>query len=123
MSPPIVDGGELVDEFATGTYQVTREAVGTHVQGAYVKGAQSTFTIKALIIPAAGQELLKLPEGERSKETFRVLSVSELKSDQDVGDPDRIDLPRGTFEVKVIEDFTAAAGFYRYLVQRVDLGD
>jgi hypothetical protein len=113
-----------VDEFSTGVYHVERFAGGTYVNGVWTKSGESTFDIKALIIPAGGAELLRLPEGERMKETFKVLSVSELKAaGADVGAPDRITLPRGIFEVKTIDDFTAAAGFYVYVAQRVDRGD
>lgn len=123
MTAPIVDGGELVNEFATGLYAVDRFASGAFTQGVYAPTVESSFTIKALIVPAAGAELLRLPEGERTNETFKVLSVTELKMGRGVGRPDRITLPRGLFEVKTIDDFTAAAGFYSYVVQRVDLGD
>lgn len=123
MSPPIVDGGELVDEFSTGTYSVERFTSGAYTGGVYVATSESTFDIKALIIPAGGAELLRLTEGDRIRETFKVLSVSALRTGETGGKPDRISLPRGVFEVKTIEDFTAAAGFFVYLVQRVDLGD
>lgn len=124
MSPPIVDGGQLVNEFAGGaTYPVERFSGGSYVQGVYAPTGESTFNITAIVIPAGGEQLLKLPEGERTKETFLLLSTTELKAGVDAGAADRVTLPRGVFEVKTIDDFTLAAGFYRYLVQRVDLGD
>lgn len=121
---PIVDGGEMVNDFATGIYAVTRFDVGTYVDGVYVAGSTSTLQVKALVMPAGGQELRKLPEGLQDVETFMVLSVTELKMDDTVSAPDRLVIPgRGTFELKKVEDWTAAGGFYKYLVQKVDQGD
>lgn len=121
---PIVDGGEMVNDFATGVYDVERFSAGAYVNGAYTPTGSSILHVKALVLPAGGEQLLRLPEGQRAIETFMVLSVTELKMDETTSKPDRITIPgRGVFEVKTVEDFTAAGGFYRFVVQRVDLGD
>lgn len=124
MSPPIVDGSEMVNDFATGIYDVERFEPGAYPGGVYTPAGSTILHVKALVMPAGGQELLRLPEGDRTTESFTVLSVTELKTNETISQADRITIPpRGVFEVRVVEDWTAAGGFYKYLVQRVDLGD
>lgn len=124
MNAPIVDGSEMVNDFATGIYDVERFGAGSYIDGTYTGSGSTILHVKALVMPASGQALMRLPEGDRSTETFTVLSVTELKTNETVSQADRITIPdRGVFEVAVVEDWTAAGGFYKYMVQRVDLGD
>jgi hypothetical protein len=73
-----VDAGDLINDFATGTYTVTRRAAATMVKGRAVPGATSTLTIAASVQPASGRDLLQLPEGRRSVETRVVFTATEL---------------------------------------------
>lgn len=62
------------------TLQVTRTAAGARDgHGRYVPGAASTFNVLVGIPePAAGRQLMDLPEGRRGDETLVVYSTARL---------------------------------------------
>lgn len=67
-------------------YVVTRaNADGAYDQtpgngGKFIPGASTTITINASIQPATPDDILTLPEGDRTKESFRFYSYPELKN-------------------------------------------
>jgi len=59
---------------------VTRPGTnGTYVLGIYQQPVSSSFSIVANVQPADYEDLLKLPELERSKDVILVLTPTELK--------------------------------------------
>lgn len=60
------------------TVNVQRRAPGTVVNFVVVPGATSTFTIRASVQPLNGREFYRLPEGLRSRATFKLYSVDTL---------------------------------------------
>ncbi len=119
----LVDLSDVVDGFSTGTYSVERFGAGNYTDGLYTPSGSATLQVRAMVVPAGGAELQRLPEGDRLKEAYTVLSTAELKTNETVSQADRITLPRGVFEVSTVEDWRDAGGFFKYLVTRVDLGD
>ena len=62
------------------TYTVTRVAAGDYVDGKWVEGATSTFTIQASLQPAKPKEMEMLPEGRRNQETYKLYSDTQLRT-------------------------------------------
>lgn len=65
--------------FPTGTYTVTRTAIGTRTNGRYTSGAVSTFEMVAGIQPVEGRVLKDLPAGMRAEETRVVFTTVDLR--------------------------------------------
>jgi hypothetical protein len=74
-----VDIASLIASFSQGTYAVIRTAAATPTRGVYVAGATSTFNITAAVVPASGNELMSLPEGQRTRETRIVFTTTPLQ--------------------------------------------
>lgn len=74
---------DSITAFSTGTYTVTRTATGMRVEGSYVPGATSTFSIDASIQPVTGRNVKGMPEGRRPEELRVVFTTTELIA----GDP------------------------------------
>lgn len=60
------------------TVNVQRRAPGAVANFVVVPGATSTFTIRASVQPLNGREFYRLPEGLRSRATFKLYSVDTL---------------------------------------------
>ncbi len=66
--------------FETASYTVTRPGAGSHVNGEWVPGSTSDFSIDASIQPLSARELLVLPEGRRESEIRLVLTTTEVRN-------------------------------------------
>jgi hypothetical protein len=102
------------------TFTVTRYAAGTYTEGGYVAGTTSTFSIKASVQPVKGQELMRLPEGERLRDYLAVYTDTQLRSLQDDKAPDRISIEGYTYEVVAVDDWMTEGGYVKALVARVN---
>lgn len=120
----VIDLSGVLDDLQTGIYEVERFGAGGYVDGVYDPSTSDTMQVSAMVVPAGPRELQRLPEGDRTKEVFTVLSAVELLTNETVSQADRITIPpRGVFEISAVEDWSAAAGFYKYLATRVDDSD
>jgi hypothetical protein len=75
-----VDIASLISSFSRGTFAVIRKVAPTPTRGVYGAGATSTFNITAAVVPATPNDLLLLPEGQRTRETRLVFTVTPLQS-------------------------------------------
>jgi hypothetical protein len=74
---------------------------GTYVLGIYQQPVGTTFQIVANIQPADHEDLMKLPELERSKEVIVLFTPTELKPGNQSAkqNPDTFDYLGNTYEV------------------------
>jgi hypothetical protein len=122
MSPRMVDLASVVEAFSS-PYEVTRYSAGEYVGGHYVAAGASTLEVLGQVVPGS-KELLREAEGDRVKETVQFTTTTELLTNEESAQADRVAIPgRGLFEVSDVEDWSAAAGFYTYTLTRVDAGE
>lgn len=88
--------------FATGAYDVKREAAGTRSEGEWVPGAITTYSAQSMVITPVPNDILKtIPVGESSETTRTIRCAFDLQKRDivryDAGDG------RGTEDWRVIE--------------------
>jgi hypothetical protein len=105
----------------SGPIDVTRGSPGTWVNGRYVPGPTSQLTLDAVVAPARARDLKRLPEGQRTEETKVVLTKEALHTAHapDGSPADRISYGGETYEVVSVEDWSAVAGFWYVLAEKV----
>ena len=76
----------LIDNFKTDTVKVVRNTGSggmSDIDGFYVDGKKESFTIDIVARPASGKDLLRLTEGQRTKEVIRIYSKERLFTARD----------------------------------------
>lgn len=81
------------------TLTITRKATGSYVNGHYVEGAGTNNSIQANVQPLSGSQILQLPEADRQKESWAVLTESEIRVN------DIVTRNSKTYEVQRVEDY------------------
>lgn len=115
----VVNVAPAILALSSGTYTVTRYAAGDYVAGKLTAGSTSTLSISASVQPVSGQELQRLPEGERVKDWLYVYTPTELNTREGKKAADKISIDGANYEVATVDDWATEGGFYRALVQRV----
>lgn len=120
----ILDVSDVVASLATETLSVTRaNAAPTYVHGKLVQATTTTFDTGAHVQPSGGRDVLRLPEGLRSREVVTVWSVVDLVPASEGGPKsDRFTWRGNTYEVQVITAWRAAGGFCEAVCTRVPYG-
>ena len=77
-----------------------RKATGSYVDGHYVEGTASSYVIEANIQPLSGKEILQLPEADRTRESLKVFSTSEIRVN------DTVTMSTKNYEVQKVADFS-----------------
>lgn len=70
---------DVIADFATGTYTVTRTTQSTYLDGRVIPGADSVFDIVASITPMSGRELQVHAEGNHASEAKMILTVTQIR--------------------------------------------
>lgn len=101
--------------------QVTRTSPGSYVKGVHQPGESSTFGIVASVQPASGRDLLRLEEGQRTRETITVFTPDDLRTaDEAAGTPaDRIEWQGSLYEVQLVENWTPGR-FRKALASKIE---
>ena len=109
----------LVGAFSQQTVTVTHRAAGSWTDGRYTDGAASTATIKAAVYPATGEQLDRLPEARRSRETIAIFTDSALTpgAAPSGAGADVITYGSDTYEVATVKRWVP--GGYETLAQKV----
>jgi hypothetical protein len=100
-------------------------ASDAYVDGIAVPGSTSTFDIKATVAPATGQDVMILPEGNRTEETRMVYTATQLKGggEGSATERDQVTIDGGAWEVKAVQTWRPFPGvtetLYQCLVQAV----
>ena len=108
-----MNGADLIARMATGSYVVTRRAAATtDSHGRKVAGATSSFTIIAVIVPASGRDLQRLPEGRRTQETRQVITSTPLLvgGQGSANEADLVAVDGQTWEVQLVENWRQPGG-------------
>lgn len=58
---------------------ITRETAGAYVNGIWVPGGTSTFTIQASVQPVTGEDQLVLPAGKRLSDYVKAYTSTDLQ--------------------------------------------
>lgn len=75
------------------TQTIKRTIAGAYVNGVYVEGAETTFTIQASVQPMSGEDIVSVPEGRRASDMVKLYTSTDLNSQGDAGSgqsPDRL---------------------------------
>jgi hypothetical protein len=108
------DLSETVLRFATGTYDVKR--FGPTVRGADGKTdtqVPTTIPAVAVIQPATGEEMRRMPEGKRTDGLIRIHSVIELKTSGPAQEPDIITVKGVEYQVQHVDDRDSDGNYWR----------
>lgn len=84
------------------TFSVKRVVPGAYVNGFWVEGAESTFTIQASVQPLKGKEMEMLPEGRRNSQSVKIYTDTQLQTVAS-GNPDRLVAFGHDFEIQTVE--------------------
>jgi len=107
------------------TYTVTRPlAAATYVKGRLVKAATEEIEIQATIQPLNSKEVLLLPEGQRTKETIKIYSATELNpgSNKTKKNGDTIAYDGNGYEIISVADWSKMNGIkhFKMVGQKID---
>ena len=109
------------DMFTTAT--VTRAAAGSYVDGRWVAGSNSQFSITGSIQPAKmkHEELLHLPEGDRNRSAIRVYTATELRAANETNQTlaDFVTWDGEQWEVVKVDVWTLGICHYKAMALRV----
>jgi len=102
---------------------VTRGAAGTYTAGRLTPGALTTTTLAVVNIqPASGRDLLRLPEGVRTRETVAIWTSDELRTaNEATGAPaDVVNYGGASYQVELVEDWVGLGGFRKAIAAKVE---
>jgi hypothetical protein len=116
-----MDLSGAIADLATGNYQLARVTAGSWSQttGEYTAGATTLSTIEAVIVPASGRQLQRLPEAQRSTEAIAIYTATALRTAEASGAPgDRVTYGGRVFEVQSVKPWNEAGGFCEAIAVR-----
>ena len=124
---PLLD---TITSLATGSYTVTRWAVGSFTDGIYAKGAPTTFAIRAVLEVATGmqrvvpgRDMLGEPEGQTVNDVRILYSKEELRTRQPDQEPDEVTIDGSQWLVFRVEWWNLGGQVhYRTVVTRKTAG-
>lgn len=105
------------------TATVTRGAAGTYTAGRLTPGATSTTPLAVVAVqPASGRDLLRLPEGLRTRETIAIWTSDELRTaNETTGTPaDVVGYGGASYQVELVEDWAGLGGFRKAIAAKVE---
>lgn len=109
---------DTIESFSTGTYLVKRSGGVTYVDGHAEDNPPTELQVTASVQPLGGKELMRLPEGDRSKEMRLVFTTVQLHPEYGGGHADIIVIDGQDYEVSSVEAWTSL-GFCKATVTRV----
>lgn len=104
------------------TATVQRRAASSMLNGRVVAGTSTTIPLTASIQPSTPRELLRLPEGLRTKQTITVVALVALRTaDEAAGTPpDVITYEGSSYEVQSVESWSfRGTTYWRALATRI----
>lgn len=101
------------------TFTVKRHAAGAYVNGRWVQGAQSQFTVTAVFQPMDGRELQRLPAGERTREAQVGWCATELRTKSGQVTADIVVIDGEDFEVEKSKRRKEDGGFWRVVALKI----
>lgn len=108
--------GSVLGSLSTETLSVKRYAAGSWVEGRFVRGDESTTQILASVQPLSPNEIVKLPEHMRNRETLKIYTGDRLfLGDEKSGKSGDIITHDGReFEVQKVENWHIGTNLQHY---------
>jgi hypothetical protein len=118
----VIDLSGVVESLASHeTLAVKRPPSGVYVDGRYSAGATTNFTVLASVQPLTGEDLLVLPEGERTDDAIEIFTLEKLQPSQqgaaELGD--LVTYLGRDYRIRLAEDWGANGNYYRSVATRV----
>jgi hypothetical protein len=111
----------LILGFKTDDITVKRFSKGKLVKGVFKEGAKTESTIIGAVVPISGQELLRLSEGQRTREGIKVYTDEPLFTAEDGKSPDIICLRGKEYQVQDVKSWLYSdLPYYRSLAIRIE---
>lgn len=102
-------------------YTVKRESIAGSYngEGVWVPGGEGTVTVFASKQPLTGKEIVRIPEGDRTKQRFVLYSADLLKALDEVEGKkaDVVTLEEGEFQVESVSPWT---NFYKAIIVKIE---
>ena len=102
----------------TGTYAVTRRSASSFTKGRQVAGGTTALDVEGILVPVAGEELLRLPEGERNVERATLYTAVLLRTAGASGEADVVSASGKLWEVETVKDYREFGGPVRSTLRR-----
>lgn len=101
---------------------VTRRGAPTVTKGRVTPATPTTHSINANVQPLSGSELLRLPEGLRTRETVALWTDGDLRTaDESAGVlADTVTVSGRTYEIELVEDWQFHGGYRRFIAAKVE---
>lgn len=108
---------EMFDDFT-----VKRYAAGSYSSGGWSPGSESQVTITASIQPAGPNELINLPEAQRTKAAIKAYTNDELRTANEGSSlqADRIVYNSEDWEVQKVSQHEFGIAHYKAIAVRLD---
>lgn len=102
---------------------VTRRGAPTTDKGRVTPSEPTTYSLNANVQPLSGRELLRLPEGLRSRETLAMWTDGDLRTaDESAGVlADRVAVNGRVYEIELVEDWEFHGGYRRFIAAKVEM--
>jgi hypothetical protein len=97
--------------------------VGNYSSGIYTNGTTTTLFVDCCVQPTSGEDKVSLPEGVRERESYKIYSAVELKTNDEIAGTkaDRINLEGKIFEVQTAQNhFGLGISHWKSIVVRVN---
>ncbi len=111
----------VITRFGT-TLTVQRYAAPTtDGHGRIIPAVPESLSITASVQDVSGRELMRLPEGLRTRDLVTVYTTDDLRGADDAAGtpPDRFTLGTNTYEVQMVEDWTAIGDYVKAIAAKV----
>jgi hypothetical protein len=111
---------DSIARMATGTYMVTRFTAASYTSGRLNSAATTSFEVSASVQPMGTDDLMRTPEGMRTRELRQVFCTALLSSGTVDVQPDLVSIDGASWEVQSVENWLGMAGYCRAIVARVE---
>jgi len=109
-------GRDLIASMNGQNYSTKRVATGSYNSaGVYVPGTSSTINVFASVQPLGGKDLVRIPEGDRTRQRHKLYSADLMQSNNETtgATADIVTIDGGTFQVESVEKWT---DYYKVIV-------
>ncbi len=114
--------GDIIANFPRGTFTRYRRVAQEFVRGRATPGSVTITTgLRAVCVPTTGRDLLRLPEGLRTKETKRVFAAVadfDIRGLEGDAPPDELAYAGDFWEVATVSKWDEEGAFRDVLIQK-----
>lgn len=116
MGPKL--GRSLIKKMHGTNYNVLRSSGGAYVNGVWTDST-TTIQVFAAKQSLSGHEVVRIPEGDRTRQRFKLYSADFLQPNDDISKAraDVVTLPEGKFQVESCEPWT---NFYKAIIVKIE---